>query len=37
MQSKVVNPPDIAKASKQYTKMLVTELQAQGFMKPVNS
>jgi hypothetical protein len=33
MQSKVVNPGDIMKASKQYTKMLVTELQAQGFMK----
>ena len=33
MQSKVVNPPDIVKASKQYTKILVTELQAQGFMK----
>ena len=33
MQSKVVNPPDIVKASKQYTKMLVTELQAHGFMK----
>ena len=33
MQSKVVNPPDIVKASKQYTKMLVTELQARGFMK----
>jgi len=33
MQSKVVNPPDIIKASKQYTQMLVTELQAQGFMK----
>ncbi len=33
MQSKVVNPPDIVKASKQYTKMLVTELQAHGLMK----
>ena len=33
MQSKVVNPPDIVKASKQYTQMLVTELQAQGLMK----
>ncbi|HEY2648821.1 MAG TPA: hypothetical protein VGI38_06490, partial [Puia sp.] len=33
MQSKVVNPGDIEKASKKYTKMLVTELQAQGFMK----
>lgn len=33
MQSKVVNPPDIVKASKQYTKMLVTELQAHGYMK----
>jgi hypothetical protein len=33
MQSKVENPPDIIKASKKYTKMLVTELQAQGFMK----
>ncbi len=33
MQSKVVNPPEIEKASKQYTKMLVTELQAQGLMK----
>ncbi len=33
MQSKVVNPPTILKASKQYTDMLVTELQAQGFMK----
>jgi len=33
MQSKVVNPPDVVKASKQYTKMLVTELQAHGFMK----
>jgi len=33
MQSKVVNPPDIVKASKQYTKILVTELQARGFMK----
>jgi len=33
MQSKVVNPPDIVKASKQYTQMLVTELQAHGFMK----
>jgi hypothetical protein len=33
MQSKVVNPPDIVKASKQYTNMLVTELQAQGLMK----
>jgi hypothetical protein len=33
MQSKVVNPGDIAKASKQYTKLLVTELQNQGFMK----
>jgi hypothetical protein len=33
MQSKVVNPPAAMKASKQYTQMLVTELQAQGFMK----
>jgi hypothetical protein len=33
MQSKVVNPGDITKASKQYTQMLVTELQAHGFMK----
>ncbi len=33
MQSKVVNPPDITKASKKYTEMLVTELQNQGFMK----
>jgi hypothetical protein len=33
MQSKVVNPPDIVKASKKYTQMLVTELQAQGIMK----
>jgi hypothetical protein len=33
MQSKVVNPPDIVKASKQYTQMLVTELQAHGLMK----
>ncbi len=33
MQSKVVNPPTAMKASKQYTQMLVTELQAQGFMK----
>ena len=33
MQSKVVNPPTIIKASKQYTDMLVTELQAHGFMK----
>ena len=33
MQSKVVNPPDITKASKQYTNMLVTELQARGLMK----
>jgi hypothetical protein len=33
MQSKVENPPEIMKASKQYTKMLVTELQAQGIMK----
>jgi hypothetical protein len=33
MQSKVVNPPEIVKASKQYTKMLVTELQAHGLMK----
>ena len=33
MQSKVVNPGDITKASKQYTKILVTELQAQVFMK----
>jgi hypothetical protein len=33
MQSKVVNPPTAIKASKQYTQMLVTELQAQGFMK----
>ena len=33
MQSKVVNPPDIEKASKQYTNMLVTELQAHGLLK----
>ena len=33
MQSKVVNPPDITKASKQYTDMLVTELQAHGLLK----
>jgi hypothetical protein len=33
MQSKVVNPPTVIKASKQYTQMLVTELQNQGFMK----
>jgi hypothetical protein len=33
MQSKVVNPGDITKASKQYTQILVTELQNQGFMK----
>lgn len=33
MQSKVVNPPTAMKASKKYTQMLVTELQAQGFMK----
>jgi curli biogenesis system outer membrane secretion channel CsgG len=33
MQSKVANPPDIVKASKQYTTMLVTELQAHGLMK----
>lgn len=33
MQSKVENPPAIEKASKKYTQMLVTELQAQGFMK----
>jgi hypothetical protein len=33
MQSKVVNPPDITKASKQYTQMLMTELQARGFVK----
>jgi hypothetical protein len=33
MQSKVVNPGDITKASKKYTQILVTELQAQGFMK----
>jgi hypothetical protein len=33
MQSKVVNPGDIIKASKQYTQMLVTELQAHGLMK----
>ena len=33
MQSKVVNPPDITKASKQYTNMLVTELQAHGLLK----
>jgi hypothetical protein len=33
MQSKVVNPPTAMKASKQYTQMLVTELQAQRFMK----
>ena len=36
MQSKVVDPPAIEKASKQYTKMLVTELQAHGFMKGPN-
>jgi hypothetical protein len=33
MQSKVVNPPTIEKASKKYTEMLVTELQAKGFLK----
>jgi hypothetical protein len=33
MQSKVVNPGDIAKASKQYTQLLVAELQKQGYMK----
>jgi hypothetical protein len=33
MQSKVVNPGDITKASKKYTQILVTELQNQGFMK----
>jgi hypothetical protein len=33
MQSKVVNPPEITKASKKYTNMLVTELQAHGLMK----
>lgn len=33
MQSKVVNPGDIEKASKRYTNMLVTELQNQGYMK----
>jgi hypothetical protein len=33
MQSKVVNPGEITKASKQYTKILVTELQNQGYMK----
>jgi len=33
MQSKVVNPPEITKASRKYTEMLVTELQNQGFMK----
>jgi hypothetical protein len=33
MQSKLVNPPDVTKASKQYTQMLITELQTQGFMK----
>jgi hypothetical protein len=33
MQSKVVNPGDIEKASKKYTQILVTELQAHGFMK----
>jgi len=33
MQSKVVNPGEITKSSKQYTQMLVTELQARGLMK----
>jgi hypothetical protein len=33
MQSKVVNPPEIQKASKQYTAILVQELQNQGFLK----
>jgi len=33
MQSKVVNPPAIEKAAKQYTEMLVKELQARGFLK----
>jgi hypothetical protein len=33
MQSKVVNPPEIAKAGKKYTNMLVTELQAHGLMR----
>ncbi len=33
MQSKVVDPPAITKSSQQYTQMLVTELQAHGFMK----
>jgi hypothetical protein len=33
MQSKVVNPPDIVKASKKYTAMLITELENQGLLK----
>ncbi len=33
MQSKVVNPPEIEKASKKYTAILVQELQNQGFLK----
>jgi hypothetical protein len=33
MQSKVENPGEITKASKQYTQMLVTELQNQGLMR----
>ena len=33
MQSKVVNPPAIEKASKKYTNMLMTELQARGLVK----
>ena len=33
MQSKVVNPGDITKSTKQYSQMLVTELQAQGILK----
>jgi hypothetical protein len=35
MQSKVENPPEIEKASKQYTAILVQELQNQGFLKGV--
>jgi len=33
MQTKVMNPTDIEKSSKQYTNALVEELQKQGFMK----
>lgn len=33
MQSKLENPSDIQKASKQYTQMLVAELQSHGYMK----